>query len=82
MLVTPGIERRVKCPCSPKWLCRLVLLFWNCLFVECSVLIGCYFSSDNFQLQKFLQCIQGDIGHLTVRFENLVVCHGNWPRCV
>ena len=35
---------------SSKPLCTLVLLFWNGLFVECSVLISCYFPSDNFQL--------------------------------
>ena len=33
------------------YLFALVLLFWNGLFVECSVLIGCYnFPSNNFQL--------------------------------
>ena len=41
-----------KGPCSPKRLCTHVLLFSNGSFVECSVLIGCYFPGDNFQLCK------------------------------
>ena len=42
----------LKGPCSPKGLCMLVLLFWNGSFVEGSVLISCYFPSNNFQLCK------------------------------
>ena len=41
-----------KGPCSPKRLCVFVLLFWNGSSVECSVLIGCLFPSDNFQLRE------------------------------
>ena len=44
--------RELKGPCSPKWPCALVLLFWNGSFVESSVLIGCYFPSDKFQLRE------------------------------
>ena len=42
----------LKGPLSPKRLCALVLLFWPASFVECSVLIGCYFPSGNFQLRE------------------------------
>ena len=41
-----------KGPCPPKRLCALVVLFWPGSFVECCVLIGCYFPSDNFQLRE------------------------------
>ena len=41
-----------KDPCSPKRLCALFLLFWNGSFIECRVLNGCHFPSDNFQLLK------------------------------
>ena len=42
----------LKCPCLPKWLCALVLLLWNGSFVECGVLIGSHFPSDNFHLRE------------------------------
>ena len=32
--------KALKGPCSPKWLCVLVFLFWNTFFVKFSVLIG------------------------------------------
>ena len=41
-----------------------LLLFWNSSFVECSVLIGCYFPNDNFQLREIPAMIQGDNGPL------------------
>ena len=42
----------LKYPYSHKRLCALVLLFWPGSFVECSVLIGCYFPRGNFQLRE------------------------------
>ena len=50
--VREKLEKNIKDPCSPKRLCALVLLFWPGSFIECSVLIGCYFPSGNFQLRE------------------------------
>ena len=41
-LITKRVDN-FKGPCSPKWLCALVFLFWNDSFVKCSVLIGFHF---------------------------------------
>ena len=49
----------LKGPCSPKWLCALVLLFGNVSLVECSVLIGSHFPSDNFHLREILAMHSG-----------------------
>ena len=50
----------------------LVLLFWSGSFVECCVLIGCYFQVTISNYAKFPQCIQGDNGPLNLLGQCLI----------
>ena len=60
----------------------LVLLFWNGSFLECSVLLGCYFPSDNFHIRKIPAMFlgfKGDSGPLKLtvvsKLHHLVAMH-------